>query len=44
MSSLELFKGYETNRVILRPISKEDVDVVFAFNSCPESLKYIVYT
>ncbi|PLX05531.1 MAG: hypothetical protein C0598_14395, partial [Marinilabiliales bacterium] len=41
MNSLELFKDQATRRVILRPISKEDVDVVFAFNSSSESLTYI---
>ncbi len=36
------FPVLETERVILRQMQETDIDVIFDFNSCLESLKYIV--
>jgi ribosomal-protein-alanine N-acetyltransferase len=41
----EIFKNFpvlETERVILRKMLESDIDVVYDFNSCNESLDYIV--
>jgi ribosomal-protein-alanine N-acetyltransferase len=41
----QIFKEFpvlETERIMIRQMLKTDIDVVYDFNSCPDSLKYII--
>ena len=38
----EKFPILETERVLIRQMLKTDVDVIYDFNSCSDSLKYII--
>ncbi len=39
---LSQFPELETERIIIRQMQESDIDVVFDFNACEESLKYII--